>query len=511
MSTSTLRTPPISEIYDVAVIGGGINGVGIAADAAGRGLSVFLCEKDDLASHTSSASSKLIHGGLRYLEHYEFRLVREALAEREVLLAKAPHIVKPMRFVLPHRPHLRPAWMIRAGLFLYDNLGKREKLPSSKSLKFGADSALKSEITKGFEYSDCWVDDARLVVLNAMAAREKGAHVHTQTRCVSARRAKGLWHLNLERADGSLFSITAKALVNAAGPWVAKFIRDDLKMESPYGIRLIQGSHIIVPKLYEGDHAHILQNEDQRIVFTIPYLNHFTLIGTTDREYTGDPAKVAITDGETDYLLKVVNAHFKKQISRDDIQHSYSGVRPLCNDESDNPSAVTRDYTLALSGGGEEAPLLSVFGGKLTTYRKLAESAMAQLMPYFTQMRPSWTATATLPGGEDMTTPQALSAQIRDKFDFVPTEISRRWATTYGSRTWRMLEGVETLADMGEHIGGGLYTREVDYLCSEEWATTAHDILWRRSKLGLFTTPAEQEKLAAYLGKVEQNRKIEAA
>jgi glycerol-3-phosphate dehydrogenase len=345
-----------------------------------------------------------------------------------------------------------------------------------------------------------------------MAAREKGAHVHTQTRCVSARRAKGLWHLNLERADGSLFSITAKALVNAAGPWVAKFIRDDLKMESPYGIRLIQGSHIIVPKLYEGDHAHILQNEDQRIVFTIPYLNnHFTLIGTTDREYTGDPAKVAITDAETDYLLKVVNAHFKQQISRDDIQHSYSGVRPLCNDESDNPSAVTRDYTLALSAGGEEAPLLSVFGGKLTTYRKLAESAMAQLLPFFTQMRPSWTATATLPGGEDMTTPQALCAQIRDKFDFVPTEIARRWSTTYGSRTWRMLEGVETLADMGEHLGGGLYTREVDYLCSEEWATTAHDILWRRSKLGLFTTPAEQEKLASYLGKVEQNRKIEAA
>jgi glycerol-3-phosphate dehydrogenase len=284
-------------------------------------------------------------------------------------------------------------------------------------------------------------------------------------------------------------------------------------MESPYGIRLIQGSHIIVPKLYEGDHAHILQNEDQRIVFTIPYLNnHFTLIGTTDREYTGDPAKVAITDAETDYLLKVVNAHFKKQLSRDDIQHSYSGVRPLCNDESDNPSAVTRDYTLALSGNSEEAPLLSVFGGKLTTYRKLAESVMAQLMPFFTQMRPSWTATATLPGGEDMTTPQALSALIRDKFDFVPTEIARRWSTTYGSRTWRMLEGVETLADMGEHIGGGLYTREVDYLCSEEWATTAHDILWRRSKLGLFTTPAEQEKLAAYLGKVEQNRsKIEAA
>ncbi|EJL04413.1 MULTISPECIES: glycerol-3-phosphate dehydrogenase [Pseudomonas] len=512
MPTSTLPTPPLAEIYDIAVIGGGINGVGIAADAAGRGLSVFLCEKDDLASHTSSASSKLIHGGLRYLEHYEFRLVREALAEREVLLTKAPHIVKQMRFVLPHRPHLRPAWMIRAGLFLYDHLGKREQLAGSRSLKFGADSVLKSEITRGFEYSDCWVDDARLVVLNAMAAREKGAHIHTRTRCVNARRSKGLWHLHMERADGSLFSIRAKALVNAAGPWVAKFIRDDLKMESPYGIRLIQGSHLIVPKLYEGEHAHILQNEDQRIVFTIPYLNQFTLIGTTDREYTGDPANVAITDGETDYLLKVVNAHFKKQVSRDDILHSYSGVRPLCNDESDNPSAVTRDYTLALSGGGEEAPLLSVFGGKLTTYRKLAESAMAQLAPYFTQMRPSWTAVATLPGGENMTTPQALCSAIRDKYDWLPKDIARRWSTTYGSRTWRMLEGVHTLGDMGEHIGAGLYTREVDYLCSDEWALDARDILWRRSKLGLFTTPAEQEKLQQYLDKVEHNRrKIEAA
>ena len=319
MPLTTLPATPLAEVYDVAVIGGGINGVGIAADAAGRGLSVFLCEKDDLASHTSSASSKLIHGGLRYLEHYEFRLVREALAEREVLLAKAPHIVKPMRFVLPHRPHLRPAWMIRAGLFLYDHLGKREKLAGSKSLKFGADSPLKSEINKGFEYSDCWVDDARLVVLNAMAAREKGAHVHTQTRCVGARRNKGLWELNLERADGSLFSIRSKSLVNAAGPWVAKFIKDDLKLDSPYGIRLIQGSHLIVPKLYDAPNAFILQNEDQRIVFTIPYMDQFTIIGTTDREYTGDPAKVVITEEETDYLLNVVNAHFKQHVSRADI------------------------------------------------------------------------------------------------------------------------------------------------------------------------------------------------
>lgn len=358
----------------------------------------------------------------------------------------------------------------------------------------------------------CWVDDARLVVLNAMAAREHGAHVHTQTRCVSARRSKGLWQLELERADGSLFSISAKALVNAAGPWVAKFIKDDLKLESPYGIRLIQGSHLIVPKLYEGEHAHILQNEDQRIVFTIPYLDQFTLIGTTDREYTGDPAKVAITEGETDYLLQVVNAHFKKQLSRNDILHSYSGVRPLCNDESDNPSAVTRDYTLALSGTGEEAPLLSVFGGKLTTYRKLAESAMAQLAPYFKQAKPSWTAQATLPGGENMSTPQALAEAIRKKFDWVPSQIARRWATTYGSRTWRLLEGVYSLNDLGEHLGGGLYTREVDYLCAEEWALKAEDILWRRSKLGLFTTAAEQRQLQDYLQKVEDNRgKIKAA
>jgi glycerol-3-phosphate dehydrogenase len=497
-------TPPLADLYDVAVIGGGINGVGIAADAAGRGLSVFLCEKDDLASHTSSASSKLIHGGLRYLEHYEFRLVREALAEREVLLAKAPHIVKPMRFVLPHRPHLRPAWMIRAGLFLYDHLGKREKLAASRSLRFGADSPLKAEITRGFEYSDCAVDDARLVVLNAMAAREHGAHLHTRTRCVNAQRTKGLWHIHLERADGSQFTIQAKALVNAAGPWVATFIRDDLKLESPYGIRLIQGSHLIVPKLYEGEHAHILQNEDQRIVFTIPYLNRFTLIGTTDREYTGDPAKVTITEGETEYLLNVVNAHFKQPLHKSDILHSYAGVRPLCNDESDNPSAVTRDYTLSLSGAPGEAPLLSVFGGKLTTYRKLAESALAQLAPYFKHIRGSWTATAPLPGGEGMSTPQDLAQALLARHSWLPAELAQRWSVTYGNRSWRLLEGVESLADMGELIGGGLYTREVDYLCSEEWARSAEDILWRRSKLGLFTTPSQQQDLQHYLNKVER-------
>jgi len=481
------------------VIGGGINGVGIAADAAGRGLKVFLCEKDDLAQHTSSASSKLIHGGLRYLEHYEFRLVREALAEREVLLAKAPHIVKPMRFVLPHRPHLRPAWMIRAGLFLYDHLGKRKRLGASRSLRFGPGYPLKPAITRGFEYADCAVDDARLVVLNAMAAREHGAHVRTRTRCLRAERVDGLWEVSLQHADGSLQTIRARALVNAAGPWVASFIKDDLKLDAPYGIRLIQGSHIIVPRLYEGEHAYILQNEDQRIVFCIPYLDRFTLIGTTDREYSADPAKVAITEQETDYLLKVVNEHFNHQLSRADILHTYSGVRPLCNDESDNPSAVTRDYTLALSAADGEAPLLSVFGGKLTTYRKLAESAMVELKPFFTQMRDSWTAEATLPGGENMTTVQALVDAILARNGWLPVDIAKRWAVTYGSRVWSLLDGVSGPDDLGQAIGGGLFSREVDYLRKQEWAISADDILWRRTKLGLFTSASEQETLKDYL------------
>ena len=501
MTTAPANPDPLAEIYDLAVIGGGINGAGIAADAAGRGLSVFLCEKDDLAQHTSSASSKLIHGGLRYLEHYEFRLVREALAEREVLLAKAPHIVKPLRFVLPHRPHLRPAWMIRAGLFLYDHLGKREKLAGSRSLRFGVGSPLKAEISRGFEYSDCWVDDARLVVLNAMTVREHGGHVHTRTRCVSARRSKGLWHLHLERNDGSRYSIRSRALVNAAGPWVARFIQDDLKQTSPYGIRLIQGSHIVVPRLFDGEQAYILQNEDGRIVFAIPYLERFTLIGTTDREYQGDPALVKITDVEIDYLLNVVNAHFKQQIARSDIVHTYAGVRPLCDDESDQPSAITRDYTLALSGNPGEAPLLSVFGGKLTTYRKLAESALSQLAPYFSHMQASWTVSAPLPGGEQMSSVTELSERLCQQFAWLAPNLATRWACSYGSRTWQMLEGVSTLSDLGEYLGADLYSREVDYLCRHEWAHSSADILWRRSKLGLFMTPGQQAKLEHYLHK----------
>ena len=501
MSHPASSQTTLDDCYDLAVIGGGINGVGIAADAAGRGLKVFLCEKDDLASHTSSASSKLIHGGLRYLEHYEFRLVREALAEREVLLAKAPHIVKPMRFVLPHRPHLRPTWMIRAGLFLYDHLGKRKRLGASRSLRFGPDSALKPTITQGFEYADCWVDDARLVALNAMSAREQGADIRTRTRCLGAKRVGNLWHVQIQNADGTPQTLRARALVNAGGPWVSSFIKDDLRLDAPYGIRLIQGSHLIVPRLYEGEHAHILQNEDQRIVFAIPYLDRFTLIGTTDREYTGDPAKVRITDEETDYILKVVNAHFNRQVSRDDILHTYSGVRPLCNDESDNPSAVTRDYTLALSASAGQAPLLSVFGGKLTTYRKLAESAMVELKPFFSQMRGSWTATAPLPGGEDMQTPAQLAQALVARHAWLPGEIAQRWAVTYGSRAWRLLDGAQGLEDLGQLLGAGLYTREVDYLRHAEWAVEAEDILWRRTKLGLFLSDTEQQALRDYLAR----------
>jgi len=492
-------TEPVSELYDLAVIGGGINGVGIAADAAGRGLSVFLCERDDLASHTSSASSKLIHGGLRYLEHYEFRLVREALAEREVLLAKAPHIVKPMRFVLPHRPHLRPTWMIRAGLFLYDNLGKREKLPASRGLRFGSESPLKPEITRGFEYSDCWVDDARLVVLNAMAAREKGAHIHTRTQCLSAKRAAGIWHIELQRQDGTRFSLRAKALVNAAGPWVAQFIGDNLQQRSPYGIRLIQGSHVIVPKLYEGEQAYIMQNEDRRIVFAIPYLDRYTMIGTTDREYRGDPATVSISEQEIAYVLGVANTHFRKQLEPKDIIHTFAGVRPLCDDESDNPSAVTRDYTLSLAAEEKQAPLLSVFGGKLTTYRKLAESAMAQLKPYFPRMGDSWTASAPLPGGEGMSTAEALTEELLTQVRGIDRPLAKRWASLYGNRVWRMLGDARSLDALGEELGPQLYAQEVDYLCREEWATQPDDILWRRTKLGLAFDEADKARLQGYL------------
>ncbi|MGY5392244.1 glycerol-3-phosphate dehydrogenase [Acinetobacter sp. NigerLNRRAM0016] len=496
--------------YDLVVIGGGINGVGIAADAAGRGLSVLLCEKDDLASHTSSASSKLIHGGLRYLEHKEFRLVREALAEREVLMAKAPHLIRAMRFIMPHRPHLRPAWLIRTGLFFYDHLGKREKLAGSNLVDFDPETSLfKPEIVKGFEYSDCAVDDARLVIANAMQAREHGASIQTRTRCLAAQVEQNAWTVQLQNAQSN-FTVHAKVLVNAAGPWVTEFIQQDLQMKAAYMIRLIQGSHIIVPKIYAGDKAFILQNDDQRIVFAIPYLDEYTLIGTTDQRYLGNPDQVEITEGEIDYLLKVMNSHFQQQLTREDIIATYSGVRPLCDDESDNPSAMTRDYTLVLSQE-QPAPLLSVYGGKLTTYRKLAESAMHQLKPFFHKLKPDWTAKALLPGGENFFDETRLLDELQQRIPEVPPLLAKRWIHGYGTRVWKMLNGCESIAALGQHFGHGLYQQEVDYLVAQEWAVSSEDILKRRSKLYLKFSQDQIAQLDEYLVKLHKRRAQEKA
>ena len=494
------------------MVGGGINGVGIAVDAVGRGLSVFLCEKDDLASHTSSASSKLIHGGLRYLEHKEFRLVHEALVEREVLLAKAPHIIRPLRFIMPHQPHLRPAWLIRTGLFVYDHLGKREKLAGSQHINFdAATSPLKEEITQGFEYSDCAVDDARLVVLNAMQAHELGAHIVTQTRCTSAYRENGLWVAHVENAQGA-YQVQAKALVNAAGPWVAQFIQQNLKQKSPHGLRLVQGSHIIVPRIYEGNKAFILQNDDQRIVFAIPYLDQYTLIGTTDHEYQGDLDRVNITQPEIDYLLDVYNDHFKHQLTPEDILYTYSGVRSLCDDESDNPSAITRDYTLAVSQEQKnDAPLLSVFGGKLTTYRKLAESAIAHLQPFFPTMKKPWTEKALLPGAENLVSVEWLIQEIMQSIEDVPFQLASRWAHAYGSRVWKFINSISTTDELDEDFGHGLFAKEVDYLVDQEWARTSQDILWRRTKLGYQFTDEEIQVLDQYLSKLLVKRSQDTA
>ena len=466
------------ETKDLIVIGGGINGAGIAADAAGRGLSVLMLEANDLACATSSASSKLIHGGLRYLEHYEFRLVSEALAEREVLLKMAPHLAIPMRFRLPHRPHLRPAWMIRIGLFMYDNLGKRTSLPSSTGLRFGAESVLKPEIVRGFEYSDCWVDDARLVLANAQMVVKKEGEVKTRTRATAARRENGLWIVEAEDIDtGEKFSWQARGLVNATGPWVKQFFDDGMHLPSPYGIRLIKGSHIVVPRVHTQKQAYILQNEDKRIVFVIPWMNEFSIIGTTDVEYNGDPKNVEIDEKEIAYLLKVYNAHFKKPLGRDDVVWTYSGVRPLCDDESDSPQAITRDYTLDIHDVDGQAPLLSVFGGKLTTYRKLAEHALEKLTPYYKGIGPAWTKGATLPGGDIGSDRDDYSAKLRRRYPFITESMARHFARTYGSNTELILGEAQALADLGEHFGHELYEAELRYLVEHEWVRRLEDAI----------------------------------
>ncbi|OCA54036.1 glycerol-3-phosphate dehydrogenase [Photorhabdus namnaonensis] len=489
------------ETKDLIVIGGGINGAGIAADAAGRGLSVLLLEAQDLAKATSSASSKLIHGGLRYLEHYEFRLVGEALAEREVLLNLAPHIAFPMRFRLPHQPHLRPAWMIRIGLFLYDNLGKRVSLPRSKGLKFGANSVLKPELVRGFEYSDCWVDDARLVVLNAQEVKKHGGEVRTRTKVTRAWREQEGWMVEAEDLHtGKTYTWRAKGLVNATGPWVKEFFDDGLKLKSPYGIRLIKGSHIVVPRVHDEPQAYILQNEDHRIVFVIPWMDEFSIIGTTDVEYQGNPKEAKIDDQEINYLLGVYNDHFKKQLSRDDIVWTYSGVRPLCDDESDSPQAITRDYTLDIHDEQGKAPLLSVFGGKLTTYRKLAEHATEKLMQYYPNAGKAWTKNGQLPGGNlEGCDRDGYARLLRKRYNWLPEGVAVRYARTYGSNSELILQGANNLTDLGESFGHGLYEAELRYLVDNEWVVELDDAIWRRTKLGMWLKEEQKQCIATWL------------
>ena len=494
-----------SDIVDLLIVGGGINGAGIARDAVGRGLSVLLVEQDDLASATSSASTKLIHGGLRYLEYYEFRLVREALIEREVLLRNAPHIIRPLTFVLPHEAALRPAWMVRIGLFLYDHLGGREKLPGSRSLDLRHDPVgkpLLPSFAKGFSYADCWVDDARLVALNALDARERGAEIRTRTRCIAARRDGKLWEATLEnQLTRERQTVRSHGLVNAAGPWVASFIESALAVQRRQRLRLVKGSHIVVRRLFEGPQAYILQNTDRRIVFAIPYERDYTLIGTTDLPYDGDPVKVAISAEEVDYLCGVINAHFMQQIAPADVVWTYAGVRPLYDDESANASAVTRDYVLQLDHAAGTAPLLSVFGGKITTYRKLAEHALEKLKPHFPQTGAPWTHAASLPGGDipgaDF---EAFLKSLLQRWSWLPADLARRYARAYGTRVDSLLNGANGINDLGLHFGDDLYGREVDYLRTQEWALTPEDVLWRRSKLGLHLAPTTVAALEAWLG-----------
>jgi glycerol-3-phosphate dehydrogenase len=480
---------------DLLVVGGGINGVGIARDAAGRGLSVVLCEKDDLASHTSSAATKLIHGGLRYLEHYEFGLVRKALIEREVLLRSAPHIMWPMRFVTPVDKGQRPAWMIRAGLFLYDHLARRELLPGSHGIdlrEHAAGAPLKPEFSRGFMYSDGWVDDARLVVLNAIDAAEKGARILTRTCCESAAAQEDRWHARLRTADGQAIDVNARCLINAAGPWASHFLQTAVRRPSEKSVRLIKGSHIVVKKMFDHPYAYIFQHPDGRVVFAIPYEQDFTLIGTTDLEYHGDTGKVAIDQAEIAYLCELSSRYFQKPIVPTDVVWSYSGVRPLVDDESSDASDVTRDYRFEFDTAG--APLLSIFGGKITTFRKLAEEAVDLVARKLGNRKTGWTAGACMPGG-DLFGPKPANRSVlefdnfiqnlQQQYHWLPAKLVARYARAYGTRIHKLLMNRKALSDMGEEIAAGLFSAEVTYLIDHEWATCAADVLWRRSKLGL--------------------------
>ena len=488
--------------FDLLIIGGGINGTGIARDAVGRGLKVTLVEQADLGSATSSSSTKLIHGGLRYLEHFEFRLVRESLQERERLLTIAPHLVRPMEFVLPHVEGLRPRWQIRIGLFFYDHMGARRRLPGSRGVRLagtGYGERLRKQITHGFVYSDCAVDDSRLVVLNAIDAANRGASIHTRTRFLSAERVDGCWRASCrDGTTGEHFNLNARAIVNAAGPWVDKVLRCLPGTHNEAQIRLVKGSHIVVPKIYDGEHAFLLQNPDGRVVFTIPYETGFTLIGTTDVPCVSEPGDADISAEEVDYLCATVNGYFRRTLTPRDVSWSYTGIRPLVDDETVEVSKVTRDYRLELSA--ERPVLLSVFGGKLTTYRRLAEAALEKLQPCIGGARHSWTERAPLPGGDlprgDFA---AFFAEVKQRWRFLPEPLALRLTRAYGTRIEKVLGAAKGLRDLGEEFGAGLTAAEVQYLMEYEWASSAEDILWRRSKVGLHMSTDERMRVEQYL------------
>ncbi|MEQ1515939.1 MAG: glycerol-3-phosphate dehydrogenase [Usitatibacteraceae bacterium] len=493
------------EIFDLAIVGGGINGCGIARDAAGRGLKVLLVEQDDLASATSSWSSKLIHGGLRYLEQYEFRLVREALQEREVLLRLAPHIIQPLEFILPHDKYMRPAWMIRIGMFMYDNIGGKISLPGSRTVMFPDavySAALKPVIRRGFFYSDARVDDARLTLFNALSARDHGAEIRTRTRVVAGQRGEDVWKLALRDADtGAESSVSARGVVNAAGPWVKRLLDDALHVPMSATAKLVKGSHIVVPRVHDHQHAYILQNNDKRVVFIIPYEEKFSLIGTTDVSVDSVEAGHQISKEEITYLIRAANRFLAKPLQESDVVWSYAGVRPLYDDGSENPSEITRDYVLKVNDRDGKLPLLSIFGGKITTYRRLAEHALEDLRPYLPTLTTKWTDTEALPGGEMMSIESEVDALMK-KFPSLPIDYLSRLTRRHGANTARVLTGVRSMSDLGELFGAGsslLCEREIDHCIREEWARKPDDILWRRTKCGLHMNATERERAAVFI------------
>ena len=494
------------ERYDLLVVGGGINGVGIARDAAGRGLKLLLVERADLGAATSSASSKLIHGGLRYLEQFQFGLVAEALSEREILLKTAPHLVRPVRFVMPHVPALRPAWMIRAGLIGYDYLARRHALEASRAVDLRASpygAGLKSEFGKGFVYSDCAVDDARLVVATARAAAGLGAAIRPRTACVAAERSDGVWRATLRGEDGGEATVAARAMVNATGPWVGDFLANVIRRPAGYGVKLVKGSHIVVPRLYEGEHSCLLQNEDGRVVFACAYEGRYTLIGTTDVELRGAPGPCDASTEEVAYLCQAANRYFARTINPGDVAWSYCGVRPLFDDGSPNPSAISREYVLRIDAENGAPPLLSVVGGKITVYRRLAEKALAALAPWFPALPAPWTRQATLPGGDlrGASFGQFTDFHLHGDFPWLPASVRRALARRHGALAYEVLGRSAQLSDLGEHFGVELYAREIDYFVEREWARTAEDVLWRRTKAGLHLDSTQRAAVARYVGR----------